>query len=73
MSRWKGRARSRATLYFLVRYPQPIDRPSEFDAERIEILKRWHREFPPAKYEKHRNWAIHERQGNGNPFIDRPE
>lgn len=64
---------ARATLYFLVRYPGTIDTPGEYDEERIEILKRWHRESPPAKYEKHRNWAICERQGNRNPFIDHPD
>ena len=64
---------ARATLYFLVRYPEKVNQPNEYDRARIEILKRWHRESPPAKYEKHRNWAIHERQGNRNPFIDHPE
>jgi endonuclease I len=64
---------ARATLYFLVRYPSQIDDPGEYDAARIEILKRWHSEFPAAEYEKHRNWTIHERQGNRNPFIDHPE
>jgi endonuclease G len=64
---------ARATLYFLVRYPDLINRPNEYDEERIEILKRWHRDSPPGKYEKHRNWAVNERQGNRNPFIDNPE
>jgi endonuclease I/V8-like Glu-specific endopeptidase len=64
---------ARATLYFLVRYPALINRPNEYDEERIAILKRWHRDSPPDKYEKHRNWAVNERQGNRNPFIDHPD
>jgi len=64
---------ARATLYFLVRYPRQINSPREYDADRVEILKRWHRQFPPSHYEQHRNWAVNQRQGNRNPFIDNPE
>lgn len=64
---------ARATLYFLIRYPDLINRPNEYDEDRLEILKQWHRDSPPGKYEKHRNWAVNERQGNRNPFIDHPD
>lgn len=32
-----------------------------------------HQQNPPSLYERHRNQAIFERQGNRNPFIDHPE
>lgn len=64
---------ARATLYFLIRYRNQINSPNEYDEHRIEILKRWHFDSPPARYEKHRNWAVNERQGNRNPFIDHPD
>ncbi|WP_377705288.1 endonuclease [Pseudoduganella sp. UC29_71] len=31
-----------------------------------------HRRFPPTAYERHRNHAILERQGNRDPLIDSP-
>lgn len=37
------------------------------------MLLSWHEQNPPSLYERHRNQAIFERQGNGNPFIDHPE
>jgi endonuclease I len=64
---------ARATLYFLIRYPKLIDSPNEYGQDSIEMLKRWNRESPPARYEMHRNWAVNERQGNRNPFIDHPD
>jgi endonuclease I/V8-like Glu-specific endopeptidase len=67
----KGAA-ARATLYFLLRYPGKIE-DREFDRERVEILVRWHAAEPPDLYEKHRNQAIFEVQGNRNPFIDHPD
>lgn len=63
---------ARATLYFLLRYPGKIE-DREFDRERVVILLRWHEAEPPDLYEKHRNQAIFEVQGNRNPFIDHPE
>lgn len=67
----KGAA-SRATLYFLLRYPGEINR-SEFEEARIRTLLNWHENEPPTKYEKHRNMAIFEKQGNRNPLIDFPD
>ncbi len=61
---------ARATLYFLVRYPKKAKSYTEAD---IKDLIRWHEKEPPSLYEKHRNAAIEELQGNRNPFIDRPE
>lgn len=63
---------ARATLYFLLRYPGVI-RQDRKDRINIELLLKWHREFPVSLYEKHRNRAIYELQGNRNPLIDFPE
>lgn len=65
---------ARATLYFLLRYPGDINKTEkEYKAERLETLLEWHENFPPREYEKHRNAAIFEKQGNRNPLIDFPE
>lgn len=42
----------------------------EFD---FETLPRWHEGDPATEYERHRNQAIFEKQGNRNPLIDYPE
>ncbi|HSR19039.1 MAG TPA: endonuclease [Ignavibacteriaceae bacterium] len=64
---------ARASLYFLLRYPNKILTEHEREID-IPLLLKWHTEFPPtSKYEKHRNQAIFELQGNRNPFIDFPE
>lgn len=65
----KGAA-ARATLYFLLRYPGVVDR---YDSEDIKTLLDWHEKFPVSLYERHRNAAIEESQGNRNPLIDFPE
>ena len=65
---------ARATLYFLLRYPGQINRTAkEYTADRIGILLKWHKQFPPDVYEFHRNAAIFAAQGNRNPLIDFPE
>ena len=65
---------ARATLYFLLRYPKEINRTSkEYTEERIETLLAWHAAHPVSEYERHRNAAIHEKQGNRNPLIDFPQ
>ena len=65
---------ARATLYFLLRYPGEIDRTvNELTPDRIRILLQWHEAEPPGEYERHRNMAIFEKQGNRNPLIDFPE
>ncbi|MBN1643078.1 MAG: endonuclease [Anaerolineae bacterium] len=65
---------ARATLYFLLRYPREInDSEGEFGQERLSTLLEWHEQYPVTLYEKHRNAAIFEEQGNRNPLIDFPE
>jgi endonuclease G len=65
---------ARATLYFLLRYPGEINRTAqEYEADRLETLLDWHEAEPATEYEKHRNAAIFEKQGNRNPLIDFPE
>jgi endonuclease G len=69
----KGPA-SRATLYFLMRYPGLVgDAERELNPDRLALLLAWHGEDPVSLYEHHRNAAIAELQGNRNPLIDHPE
>ncbi|WP_174615806.1 endonuclease [Virgibacillus ihumii] len=67
----KGAA-ARAMLYFLIRYPDEIEK-SHLEKVDTNILFNWHQKFLPSLYEKHRNLAIFNIQGNRNPFIDFPE
>ncbi|MFB6467209.1 endonuclease I family protein [Cytobacillus sp. Hz8] len=60
---------ARATFYFLTRYPGIISN----NLVNLQVLMDWHKQFPVSLYEKHRNLAIFELQGNRNPFIDFPE
>jgi endonuclease G, mitochondrial len=65
---------ARATLYFLLRYPGLIDdTQKEYEEARIETLLGWHKEFQVSDYERHRNQAIFQMQGNRNPLIDHPD
>ena len=65
---------ARATLYFLLRYPGMIgDESRELQAERLPILLAWHEAEPVGEWERHRNAAIVEIQGNRNPLIDNPQ
>ena len=65
---------ARATLYFLLRYPAVIgDVAGELQADRVPILLDWHEAEPVGEWERHRNAAIAELQGNRNPLIDHPE
>ncbi len=65
---------ARATLYFLLRYPGQIgDAGREFQPDRLETLKRWHRAQKVDLYELHRNAEIAKAQGNRNPLIDFPD
>lgn len=63
---------ARATLYFLLRYPNKITRQFRKNID-IPLLIRWHNQYKVTEYERHRNKAIFEIQGNRNPFIDFPE
>jgi endonuclease G, mitochondrial len=63
---------ARATLYFLLRYPAQIGNAmSEMQKSTMAVLLDWARR-PVDEYERHRNAAIHEAQGNRNPLIDHP-
>lgn len=65
---------ARATLYFLLRYPQEVGNASrEMQADRIQILLDWHHREPVDRYELHRNSTINAVQGNRNPIIDFPD
>ncbi len=68
----KGAA-ARATLYFLLRYPGRIGDSSREHATSVATLLAWHADDPAGEYERHRNAAIAEVQGNRNPLIDFPE
>lgn len=60
-------------MYFLLRYPGLVgDAPGEFPTERLGLLLSWHQQDPVEDYERHRNAAIAEIQGNRNPLIDHP-
>jgi endonuclease I len=39
---------------------------------RRQILLAWHEQEPVTEWERHRNAAIFDRQGNRNHFIDHP-
>jgi endonuclease G len=65
---------ARATLYFLLRYPGQVgDEARELQREVMTVLLDWHRQEPVDEYERHRNTAIVDTQGNRNPLIDHPE
>ena len=66
----KGAA-ARAVFYFLLRYPGEVQ-AGELPPPRLRMLLSWHEEHPITEWERHRNAAIFERQGNRNPFIDHP-
>ena len=64
---------ARATMYFLLRYPGMIgDESRELQAERLPTLLEWHEAESVGEWERHRNAAIAEIQGNRNPLIDNP-
>lgn len=63
---------ARATLYFLLQYPTKILKQYKKRIS-ISLLIRWHAQYPVNTYERHRNKAIFEIQGNRNPFIDFPD
>ncbi|WP_428912365.1 endonuclease I family protein [Niallia sp. Krafla_26] len=63
---------ARDMLYFLIRYPHTIKK-SFVKQINVHLLLHWHEQFNVTIYEKHRNQAIYQIQGNRNPFIDFPE
>jgi endonuclease G, mitochondrial len=65
---------ARATLYFLLRYPGQIgDEAREMQRAVVPAMLDWHTTNPVNAYERHRNAAINEAQGNRNPLIDFPD
>ena len=67
---WREKATvARATLYFLLRYPAL----RIYSEASLAMLLEWHESAPVSEYERHRNAAIFEKQGNRNPLIDHPE
>lgn len=65
---------ARATLYFLLRYPGQVgDAARELRADRLDLLLAWHGQDPVSEYERHRNAAAAEIQGNRNPLVDHPD
>lgn len=60
---------ARATFYFMTRYFGIINN----NLVNLDVLLEWHHKFPVSLYEKHRNLAIYDLQGNRNPYIDFPE
>ena len=67
---WRGKGpAARATLYFTLRYPKL----GKYSEETLALLLEWHQNNEVGEYERHRNAAIFERQGNRNPLIDHPE
>jgi endonuclease G len=67
----KGAA-ARAVFYFCLRYPTTIG-AAELPPDSVAVLLGWHETDPVSEWERHRNAAIHGRQGNRNPFIDHPD
>lgn len=67
----KGAA-ARAAFYFRLRYPDLIT-SERMPRDRWAVLHAWHEQDAVGDWERHRNAAIFERQGNRNPFIDHPE
>lgn len=65
---------ARAVLYFLLRYPKVVaSNAREFERERLAVLLDWHEQDGVDDYERHRNQAIFELQGNRSPLIDHPD
>jgi endonuclease G, mitochondrial len=65
---------ARATLYFLLRYPGLVgDEAREMQRAVVPTMVDWHAGHAVTDYERHRNAAISEVQGNRNPLIDFPE
>ncbi len=71
--RGKG-AVARATLYFLLRYPEDIANSSkEMPKERLKTILDWAKDDKVDLWERHRNAEIQKVQGNRNPLIDFPD
>ncbi|MEZ7891191.1 MAG: endonuclease [Candidatus Wallbacteria bacterium] len=59
---------ARALFYFSICYQLPL-----YSDQDEQVLRQWHKQYPPTDAERSRNERIFGFQGNRNPFIDRPE
>jgi endonuclease G, mitochondrial len=58
---------ARGTFYFLLRYPRVLgDEQRELQPDRLPVLLGWHQHEPVDGWERHRNAAIAELEGNRN-------
>ncbi|HOX47055.1 MAG TPA: endonuclease [Myxococcota bacterium] len=62
---------ARAVLYYVVRY-EVLMNVWPYDDVMEGYLRRWNAQDPPDAAERARCDAIESRQGNRNPFVDRP-
>ncbi|MEM8888086.1 MAG: endonuclease, partial [Bacteroidota bacterium] len=65
----KGR-NARAMFYFVVRYQ---NYQGHMTTAEENVLRQWHKDFPPDDISRKRNEDIFGVQGNRNPFIDYPQ
>jgi endonuclease I len=63
---------ARASLYFMLRYPNEKVAVNNIKVG-FKTLLLWASQNPPTLWEKHRNAAVFRAQGNRNPFIDFPD
>jgi endonuclease I len=77
----KGRV-ARAIMYMDIRYEGEGSNPNlsinnsgptTNQMAWLNTLLAWHRQYPPSAFERLRNYKVHNRQHNANPFVDRPE
>ncbi len=62
---------ARAIFYYVVRYEVQMNM-WPYDDVMEGYLRRWNAQDPPDEAERARNDGIESRQGNRNPFVDRP-
>tara|TARA_B100001094_G_scaffold234692_1_gene229686 strand:+ start:2408 stop:2755 length:348 start_codon:yes stop_codon:yes gene_type:complete len=60
---------ARSVAYMLTIYPK-LDSENIID---VDLLKRWHKMYPPETWEVDHMWKIFSVQGNLNPFIIYPD
>ena len=74
-SRWpaRGRWRGRRCTSCCATRARSVTRRASCSASACACCCDWHRANPVEEYERHRNAAIAEAQGNRNPLIDHPE
>lgn len=68
--RYNGNSQDRTPDLILVDHTTQDGQP-QFG--KLCVLYGWHKKYPVAPEEKHRNEIVHTVQGNRNPFIDVPE